>query len=183
MTVAATAKFTHKDYRTLPENGKRYQVVEGELIMSPSPKKKHQQSLIMLVRKLAEYVEQRRLGSVFCAPFDVVLSDCDIVQPDILFVSDKRRDIITEDNVKGAPDLVVEILSESTRKLDKGAKRKLYEKHGVKEYWMVSPEGETIEVLTLTTDGYTTAGLYGKSHTLTSPLFADLRLVLAEIFA
>jgi Uma2 family endonuclease len=139
-------KFTYEDYLCLPDNGKRYQVIEGELYMVPAPTPNHQDILLKLGILLREFVEEHKLGKVYCAPCDVILSPEDIVQPDIFFISSERQHIITERNIQGAPDLVAEILSPTTAKLDKTLKTRLYERFGVKEYWLVDPEEKRIAV-------------------------------------
>jgi Uma2 family endonuclease len=121
---------------------------------------------------------------LFSAPTDVVLSEIDIVQPDLLFVSRARTSIITEKNIQGAPDLVVEILSESTRRTDEIIKRKLYEHHGVHEYWIIDPEVETIKIYRTTGQGFQQSiELTVEAHDrLTSPLFPEWELPLQDLF-
>jgi Uma2 family endonuclease len=113
----------------------------------------------------------------------VVLSNYDVAQPDILFVSNERSDIIVGPNIRGAPDLVVEILSPSTSRYDRGYKRVLYSRHEVREYWLVDPDAETVEVLTESNEGLTLAATYRRGETLTSPLLEGLAIDLEQIFA
>ena len=115
-------------------------------------------------------------------PWDVVLSDYDVVQPDILFISNERADIITEANIQGAPDLVVEILSPSTGAYDRGYKQVLYGRHGVREYWIVDPDAETVDVLVEGEDGLIPLGSYGNTGELNTPLLEGLTLDLDELF-
>src|SRR5262249_54186269 len=117
MSVTGARPFTYEDYLLLPED-RRYEIVDGELYMTPSPATYHQRILRQLERALGEYVEGRRLGEVLFAPCDVVLSETDIVQPDVLFVSSGRASIIGEKYISAAPDLVVEILSPATAQRD-----------------------------------------------------------------
>ena len=119
---------------------------------------------------------------VFHAPTDVVFSNTDTVQPDIVFVSAEREYIITERNIRGAPDLVVEILSPSTANRDRTFKRTLYERHGVNEYWMVDTDAKNVTVLLLGENGYELAGIYGEGQTLTSPNLPGFSLNLDDIF-
>ena len=119
------------------------------------------------------FAKDNGLGLVYIAPLDVVLTDNDTVQPDILFVSTERLHIITGGKVQGAPDLVVEILSPSTAGYDMGYKMDLYARHGVKEYWIGDCEAETIRVLLLVNGAFVTAGVYGRGQTLTSPTLPD----------
>lgn len=152
--------------------------------MTPAPSTKHQRISRNLVIALGTFVRQHRLGEVFDAPCDVVLSDEDVVQPDVLFVSAARAGIITEDNVKGTPDLVVEILSDATRKRDEVTKRKLYEHFGVQEYWIVDPELQSVKVFRLSDHQYVrTAELSAEAHdTLTTPLLPTFSLSLSDLF-
>ncbi|MBI2486617.1 MAG: Uma2 family endonuclease [Deltaproteobacteria bacterium] len=174
-------KLTYKDYASL-EDDKRYELIEGELYMVPSPGFYHQSVLINLLNFLINFVKKKQLGIVLCAPMDVVLTENDVVQPDILFISNENRGIITETNIKGASDLVVEILSPNTLERDKIVKKAIYEKHGVKEYWIVDPTGKLVEVLTLKEEGFEFFGTYFLDDELTSPLLKKLKIPLKEIF-
>ena len=122
------------------------------------------------------------MGLFWSAPLDVVLSDYDVAQPDILFVSNERADIITEANIQGAPDLVVEVLSPSTTGYDRGYKQVLYGRHGVREYWIVDPDAETVDILVEGEDGLIPLGFYGNAGELTTPLLQGLTLDLDELF-
>ena len=139
-------KWTYEDYLLFPDDGKRHELIDGEHYVTPSPNTKHQRLSVKLCTDLENFLRKTSLGMVFSAPCDVVLSDIDVVEPDLLFISTDRKDIITEKNIQGAPDLVVEILSDSTRKTDEITKRKLYEQHDIKEYWIFDPELETVKV-------------------------------------
>lgn len=123
-------KFTVNDYMTAP-NDKRYQLLDGEMILAPAPNDKHQTIVGELFVALHRFVTENRLGQVRVSPYDVVLSNYDVVQPDLLFVSNQRSSIITTANIQGAPDLVVEILSPNSAQYDRGYKRALYSRHGV----------------------------------------------------
>jgi len=180
-TQKAQIKFTYEDYKHTPED-KRYQLIDGELILAAAPRRAHQRTEMRITLRLGNYVEENDLGEVYSSPFDVVLSNTDVVQPDLLFVSAERLHIINDDNIRGAPDLVVEILSPSTAGLDRTVKRTLYAKHGVKEYWQVDTDAKTIMVLLLGGDGYELTGIYGEGQTLTSPTLEGFSLNLAEIF-
>lgn len=140
-----TRLVTYDDYRHLPDDGKQYQIIGGELYMTPAPTTLHQRIALRIKVKLFEYVEKKELGEILDAPVDVVLSMTDVVQPDIVFVAKERLNIITKKNIVEAPDLVVEILSEHTESIDRNKKKELYERHGVNEYWMVDPEAKRIE--------------------------------------
>ena len=142
----AAVLFTYDDYLVLPENGKRHEIIDGELLMTPAPSPEHQRLLGRLYTVLEAVVRENDLGTVLFAPVDVVLSMTDIVQPDLVFITRERNNIVTKKNVVAAPDLVVEILSESTEKTDRVHKKMLYERYGVREYWIVDPEQRSVEV-------------------------------------
>lgn len=175
-------KFTYRDYLLLPE-GKRYEIVGGELYVVPSPGYDHQRVSRNLETLLWQFVRERGLGEVLHAPLDVVLSEEDVVQPDILYVSAARRGIITEKHVRAAPDLVVEILSPSTAERDRTLKEKTYHRFGVRELWLVDPEARTIEVKTWDQDGFRTVQVYPEGSVLRSPLLEGLAVPVSEVFA
>ena len=175
-------KFTYQDYLQTPED-QRYELLDGELIMAPAPNLEHQRIDTRLGWRLAQFVEQRNLGEVFFAPCDVVLSDMNVVQPDLLFVSHERAHLLLGGaNVHGAPDLVVEILSPSTAGRDREIKHDLYAKHGVKEYWLVDPDARTVTVLRLTEGAFEVEAIYGEGQAMTSPTLAGFTADLNEIF-
>lgn len=129
------------------------------------------------------FVQERGLGEVFAAPCDVVLSNTDVVQPDLLFVSRERERVLRNgDNVRGAPDVVVEILSPATAARDRTFKRALYAKHGVKEYWLVDPDTRIVTVLLLEERSFVAAGIYGPGQNLTSPTLQGFAFDPDEIF-
>ena len=153
MDSPAAVRFTYEDYKNLPEES-RYEILDGDLVMSPSPTREHQRIVLRLVRAFAAYVESKKLGEIFVAPYDVVLSETDVVQPDILFVSKARASIATPKAVMGAPDLVVEVLSPGTSERDRTVKAKLYARAGVQELWLVDPDTKSIQVLQNGPSGY-----------------------------
>ena len=174
--------YTYEDYVLLPDDGNRYEIIEGELFMSPAPKVKHQRVSRILEFKLVTYVEQHRSGEVFDAPCDVVFTKQDTVQPDIIFIANSNKTIITEDNIQGAPDLLIEILSKSTAYNDLVSKKDLYEKFGVKEYWIVDPMKEWIEIYLLTEGKYQLHQRTEKSGIITSAILASFEIKLEDIF-
>ena len=145
-TKTLKTKWTYEDFLLFPDNGKRHELIDGEHFMTPSPTTKHQRISQRLSLALGNFLKTNNLGELFVAPCDVFLSDLDVVQPDLLFISATRKGIITEKNIQGGPDLVVEILSESTRKTDEIIKRKLYEQYDTKEYWILDPDLETVKI-------------------------------------
>ena len=176
-------KFTYKDYKSLPESEtKRYELVEGELVMVPSPTTHHQSISGNLEHFLRDFVRKHGMGLIYYAPLDVVFSQEDVVQPDIFYISKGHSEIITNENIQGAPDLIVEILSPATAERDRTYKRTLYARHGVQEYWIVDPGKGSVEVMRLGEVGFETAGIYRKGESLTSPLLQGLRLNLGEVF-
>lgn len=177
-----TVKFTYKDYLNAPED-KRYELLDGDLVPIPASGERHQRISILLGSKLVQFAYENRLGRVYHAPFDVVLSDVDVVQPDLLFVSNERGHIITSANIQGAPDLVIEILSPSTAERDRTFKRTLYANHGVNEYWMVDTTAKDITVLLLGERGYEVVDTYGEGKTLTSPALQGFRLHIGDLFS
>ena len=140
-------KLTVDDYLATPDD-QRCQLLDGDLILAPAPTLRHQRIVRRLQRGLDDFVLANQLGEVFQSPTDVVTSDHDVTQPDILFVGAARSGIITHANIQGAPDLVVEILSPATVDWDRGYKFGLYARRGVQEYWLVDPAADTVEIFT-----------------------------------
>ena len=148
----ATGTLTYQDYLDAPGDT-RYELLNGELIMVASPNRNHQTASMNLGTEMNVFTRQNDLGWVFAAPFDVLLEDdvdgISVVQPDIIFVSKEREHIITPANIQGAPDMVVEILSPSSRRRDWRDKLDLYERHGVREYWLIDPESRMLWIMRL----------------------------------
>jgi Uma2 family endonuclease len=174
---------TVEDYRELPETGPRYQLIEGDLYMAPAPKRYHQDISFNLEFILRQYIEKHRIGRVYHAPFDVYLDEHNVFQPDIVFVSNARLSILTDAGAEGAPDLVVEILSPKTAKLDRISKHRVYVRSGVQELWIIDPEQKRIEIYLLSKDAATPAAVYGEEDEFESAFFPGLRLNAAKIFA
>jgi Uma2 family endonuclease len=175
-------KFTYQEYRTLPETGPRYQLIEGDLLMSPAPNFFHQKLVVRLLRLLAAFVEGREAGEVCVAPLDVILTEEDVVQPDIVYVSNARKGIIAPEGLRGAPDLCVEVLSPASRDLDRQAKRVLYARHGVTELWLVDPDARTIELFRLQEQPHAPMRIFREDETLTTALLPGLEVKLADVF-
>ena len=175
-------KYTVADYLTTPDD-KRYQLLDGELILAPSPTDRHQAIMGTLFFLLYQHNLETGSGHVRMAPLDVHLSEYDLTQPDILFVSNDRASIITAANIQGAPDLVVEIPSSSTERFDRGYKRTMYARNGVREYWLVDPAGETVEVMTEAEEGFVTESIYQRDQILVSPLLPGLSIERNRIFS
>lgn len=175
-------RLNYEDYLLFPEDGKRHEIIEGEHFMAPAPNVRHQNISRNLEFILNQYVEEHDLGKVFYAPLDIVLSDENIVQPDILFISKKNYGIIGTQNIQGAPDLVIEILSESSRRLDRLIKMKTYAKFGVEEYWVVDPAIDQIEIFLKKKTGLKLFKTFQEDQKLKSPLFPDLEVDLKKVF-
>ena len=175
-------KLGYEDYALIPDDGRRHEILDGEHVVSPSPKTRHQRLVAAFFFELGAYVREHGLGEVFVAPFDVLLSDHDIVQPDVLFVRDDRLHIIDEANCKGAPDLVIEVLSEITRRRDLIEKRHLFGRAGVAEYWAVDPAVDAVQVFRQGQGTFErVAELTAENDdVLESPLFPGCSLRLSE---
>ena len=149
---------TYEDYRKLPDNGTRKEILGGELFVTPAPTPRHQHVVGIMYAALRTHTDSRHLGEALTSPIDVVLSPTDVVQPDIVFIAQRRRDIIGEAAIHGAPDLVVEVLSPGTAAIDRGRKMQAYARATVPEYWIVDPEAHVIEVYSLEGATYRFAG-------------------------
>lgn len=182
---AYRVKLTYEDYQLFPDDGRRHELIGGEHYVTPAPNKKHQRAASNLHLDLGGFVRKHRLGRVYFAPRDVVLSNEDVVQPDLLFISNERAAIDQDADVSGAPDLVIEILSDSTRRTDETTKRKLYERAGAREYWVVDPVLEMVKVYRLTGAGVfeRVAELSAEAgDRLDTPLLPGLSIALAQVF-
>jgi len=183
MATATTEKkkYTYADYLKTPDD-ERYELIEGDLLMTPSPVTRHQRISKKILIALDNHVTDNDLGEVFDAPFDVYLDNENVVQPDVLFVSKERMDIIGEKNIQGVPDLVIEVISESTAYRDLVQKKKLYVRFGVKEYWIIIPEESSVDIFTLKDNAFVLHKSYGKEDILQSPLLKKLKIELKKIF-
>lgn len=139
-------RWTYDDLAAMPEDNVIREILDGELFVAPSPVTKHQRIVRRLVYEIEHYLRSNPIGEVFDAPFDVVFSADNVCEPDVLFISDKRASIITRRNVQGAPDFVIEVLSEFNRKNDEVSKLGIYDRFGVDEYWILDPEADTVRV-------------------------------------
>jgi Uma2 family endonuclease len=174
-------RLTYDDFCLLPNDGKRYEIIDGELLVTPAPISLHQRVVTQLTMELAHFVKRHRLGEVFVSPFDVVFSRYDVVEPDILFISKARASVLTEKNVQGAPDLVIEVLSESTRDIDRTTKLKLYARYGVAEYWIIDPWKPSAEIYRRSQSGFERSSVIESDGLLTTPLMPGFSLKLAEL--
>jgi len=175
--------WTYQEYLELPDDGKRYEILNGRLEMTPAPSTRHQAVSRNLEIILWDFVRKNNLGEIFYAPMDVVFDQVNVVQPDIVFVSRERSELIREKGIFGAPDLVVEIQSPGTLHVDAKRKKGMYERFGVREYWIVDPGEKKVEAYLLKGGGYTHAGIYTEKDTIECASIKGLSVPLAEVFA
>lgn len=174
--------WTYQDYLELPCDGKIYQIIGGILDMTPAPSPKHQKLSRNLELILWEHVRKNYLGEVYDAPIDVIFDELNIVQPDLLFISQDRKHIIKERGIFGAPDMIIEILSPYSASTDMKKKKQLYQRFGVREYWIVNPEEKKVEIYLLHGGRYELKGVFLKHDTIESEQIQDLKISLQEIF-
>jgi Uma2 family endonuclease len=175
-------QWTYPDYRRLPDNGMRYEIIRGELFMSPAPRPKHQEVSLNLALAMHQFVKEHGLGKVYSAPIDLILPDlANPVQPDLLFIRQERLAMVKENFIEGAPDLIVEVLSPSNPDLDRRIKFQIYAQAGVAEYWLVDPEHRQIEVYVLRGQAYALAGTFGPEQQLRSEVLAAFAGPVGEI--
>ena len=185
MRPAAGVKLTYDDFLLFPDDGQRHELIDGDHYVTPCPITKHQRVSGNLHWLLRSYLEVQPIGEVFYAPFDVIFSEFDVVEPDLLYMSNARAaEVLTSKNVKGTPELVVEIGSPSTRKRDETIKRRLYERSGVAEYWIVDPKLDVIRIHRRGSAGFERPVELSleAGDVLTTPLLPDVELPLAQIF-
>ena len=180
-SIIEKKRYTYDDYLKTPDD-KRYELIEGELYMTPSPVTNHQRISRRIEFLLEKFVTENELGEIFYAPYDVYFDDENVVQPDILFISKDRLNIIGDKNLQGAPDLVIEILSESNAYRDLIQKKKLYARFGVKEYWIVVPGEKTIDIHILKDKTYQLYKTLGEYDTLESQILKGFKMELKAIF-
>lgn len=174
---------TAAEFAKLPEGPPYYQLINGDLYMSPSPKRKHQELIVNLVTLIGGFLKKNPIGKIHIAPSDVAVNEHNVFNPDIYFVSNARRNQLTEQGCNGAPDLVVEVLSKSTAKLDLGPKREVYATAGVIEMWVVSPAAQTIDIWRLQEDATKPAQKFTAKDALASPILPGLNIDLTAVFA
>jgi Uma2 family endonuclease len=178
-------KLTYDDFVLFPDDGKRHELIDGEHYVTPSPNRKHQKISGNLHLLIGAWLEEHPIGQIYYAPFDVIFSRFDVVEPDLLYMSNERAaQVLTDANVQGAPELIIEIGSKGTRKRDETNKRRLYERSGVSEYWIVDPEIDVVRIFRRGTKSFERpAELRAESgDTLTTPLLSGLSLPLSRIF-
>ncbi len=181
VSVLEKKRITYNDYVMIADD-KRYEVFHGELRMVPAPSMDHQgisRDLGVLIWKFAK---EKKLGTVFFAPVDVIFDDDEVYQPDIVFIKGERRNIIKKNAIHGVPDMVVEIISPSSTFYDTVEKKEVYRKYGVQEYWVVFPGEKGIEVLALEKQGYQEFSKARKRGVVKSKVLEELAIDLKEVF-
>jgi Uma2 family endonuclease len=178
-------KLTYDDYLLFPDDGKRHELIDGEHYLTLSPNVEHQAISGRLHLSIASWLQEHPLGRIFFAPLDVILSRFDVVEPDLLYVSNERAPDVLGQYVTGAPDLVIEIGSPSTRRRDETIKRRLYERSGVVEYWIVDPDIEVIRINRRSGEGFARAEELSahEDDVLTTTLLPGLEIRVAEVFS
>ncbi|MBC8131522.1 MAG: Uma2 family endonuclease [Deltaproteobacteria bacterium] len=180
--LAAAYRLTYADWLGFPDDGRSYELIQGELIVTPSPSIGHQRVSREIEFRLLQHLRASGTGEVLDAPVGVRLSETDVLEPDLLVVLRQNAHRIGEQVVEGAPDLVVEILSPGSAVRDLGVKRRTYEGAGVAEYWIVDPVNRSIDVLALQSGSYVRHGLFGVADLLTSRVLPEFSLPVGEVF-
>jgi Uma2 family endonuclease len=174
---------TVHDYMQLPEGTKKTELIEGDLIMSPSPKRFHQEIVGRIFGMIWAYLQVKPLGRVYASPFDVTLTDLNVYQPDICYFSKSRYASLTEQGADGAPELVVEVLSPGSVKHDLGVKKEIYARTGVEELWIIDPAKRTIAIYDLPDNSTAPRATLTEGKTLATPLLPGLKIKLRDVFA
>jgi Uma2 family endonuclease len=173
---------TVAEYRTLPETGPRYQLIEGDLCTAPAPNRFHQDISRNLEVVLANYLSAQTIGVLYDAPFDVYLSETDVFQPDLLIVLNENRGVLTDAGAEGPPDFVVEVLSAKTRQLDLVHKKRVYARMGIKELWIIDPDQKDVIVYRFDQDPADPVEKISGQGEVSSPLLPGLKISLQDIF-
>jgi Uma2 family endonuclease len=185
VTPASGMKLTYDDFLLFPEDGKRHELIDGEHYVTPAPNTRHQRISLNLVLAIGGWLEQQPIGQLFHAPFDIVLSAFDVVESDVIYLSNQRAaEILTPQHLRGAPELLVEIGSRGTRKRDETIKRRLYERVGVTEYWFVDPEVDVVRVYRREGDRFARPEEFSREagDVVTTALLPGLVIPLSRIF-
>jgi len=181
--IARRGTLTWRDLWHTPDDGNRYEIINGEVYVSPAPYVSHQEILRNLFVILHDHVRKHRLGTVLFAPLGIVLEKASAVQPDLIFIASARRSIIEDKAVFGASDLIVEVLSPSTASRDRGMKRDLYLRCGVAHYWLIDRRKGTLQALRREAGTYAVEAEVGARGTFKPALFPSLSIRLREVFA
>ncbi len=182
-TLAEERLITYADYRELDtDDCLWYELLHGELVKKSAPSPRHQSASMNLSSLMHTFAKQQRLGAVYCAPIDVFVDEYNAPQPDILFIANANKHIVTHDGIMGAPDLVVEILSPSSIRYDRGMKQRLYQRLGVQEYWILDPKNSSIEVYRLIEGMYDLVSFAVERGTVDSIALSGFVVEVGDIF-
>ena len=179
-SVPKTTGLTYADLAAIPDDGLRRELLDGELFVSPSPLTRHQRLVSYLHLRLGGSVETHGGCEVFLAPLDVLFSESNVLEPDLFFVPDEQRDIVTRANIQGVPALVIEVLSD--HRMDRVRKREIYARFGVPEYWIVDPTADRVEIYRLGNDGYGKPEMLEAGDTLLYAGFPGLEIDITSLF-
>jgi len=183
---APRVKLTYEDFLQFPDDGRRHELIDGEHYVTPSPNTRHQRISGRLYLLIGNWLQEHPVGQLFYAPFDVVFSNIDVVEPDLLYMSNERAaEVLTEEHVRGVPELVIEIASPGTRRRDETLKRRLYERSGVTEYWVVDPDVDVVRAYRRSGEGFgRPVQLSAEAgDVMTTALLPGLEIPLARVFA
>jgi Uma2 family endonuclease len=185
MVTQASTKLTYADLLELPEDGKRYEIIDGELCVSPSPFVGHQRIAGRIFAALFDHFNRHGGGETLIAPLDVVLAEDAVVQPDVVVITSARAELVGEKNIAGPPDIVIEVLSDGTRRVDEIVKRKLYERYGVDEYWIADPVVEIVKIYRRVGNAFERVAEIGTENggDITTPLLPEFALDVRVVFA
>ena len=175
--------WTYANYAALPDDGQRYEIIDGVLYMPPAPGAPHQSASTKFATYLTIHVEFAGLGRVFHAPFDVELAPNTVVQPDVVVVLNDNLGVLKPSRIIGAPDLVIEVISPSTGGYDRRQKQDAYARAGVREYWIADPHAQTVELLRLQDDSYRVIGVYHNRAILPSEVIPNMPVRVEQFFA
>ena len=180
--MVISTKYTHADLLAMPADNKRREIMDGELIVSPSPSFFHQRIVHRFITAFDRYLEHHPIGEILVSPLDVIFSEIDVLEPDLIFVLNEHSRIL-QDWIRGVPDLVIEVLSPGSVSMDRGPKLKAYARFGVPEYWIVDSDALAIETYRRSSAGYELTTMFGEGESITSPLLPGFVLPVASIFA
>ena len=182
MAVRRAVRFRAEDIWDTPDDGNRYEVIDGDLYVTPPPVEVHQRGAGNLYGYIWQYLHAHPLGVVYMAPIGLRLDGANGLQPDLVYVSNARRDIIKERGIEGTPDLIVEVLSPSTEARDRGVKLRRYAAAGVPHYWLLAPRTRSLETYVLTDAGYELTETYGPGTTFSPDLFPGLEIPIDALW-
>jgi Uma2 family endonuclease len=183
MATPRRIRYRADDLWDMPDDGKIYEIIDGELYVSPTPAEPHQRALMNLAGYLWQHVRARKLGRVYVAPFAVVLGPDTALEPDLIYLTAEHEDRVSHRGVESSPDLVVEILSPSTRRRDLDLKRRRYARAGIGDYWIVVPDARTLQALHLEGAEYSAVGTFGPGSVFRPDLFPGLEIPIDDLWS